>query len=181
MRISIVFAAAFGAVVACSALPARHLGIVRSAQDSLSTDSLLLRGRTEVRGASHDTLLLAVELVNRGRTSLALEYGACALEPRLIRPGASAARPAYAFFSRPDSSMVRLRDGRLIAIHFGCPLYLAMATVAPGGAFSPAELHFRAGIDSIAADSLHGVFGVVARVHLLGRYYDVPAGTLQLP
>ena len=181
MRISIAFVAACGAVTACSELPTRRVGTVLAAQDSVAIDSLLLRGRTETRGASGDTLLLSVELVNRRRGVLALEYGACALEARLVRPGTSAAQPAYAVFSRPDSSIVPLRDGRLTAIYFACPSYLARASVAPGGTFSPAELHYRAGLDSIAADSLHGLFGVVARVHLLGQYYDVPAGTLQLP
>jgi hypothetical protein len=180
VKVSLVLVTVLAALLACTAPPPVRLGTVLLTQDSLAVDGLLLRGRTVTHGAAGDTLLLSVELVNRGRDTLALEYGACTLEPRLLRPGATDSQPVYAFFSRPDSSMVPLRDGRLVALYFACPAYLARASVAPGATFSAVEFHYEAGLDSIAADSLHGAYNVVARIRLLGRYYDVPAGMLQL-
>ena len=168
-----------GCLAACasprsSPAPAQH------AQDSVLVEGLFLMGRTETRGGTADTLAVAVELQNRRTVPLYLEYGACVLDPQLIRPRAASARPAWALSARPDSSLRRGNDGTTAVLFNACPAYLARATLAPGERFSPREFQWRGGLDSIAADSLHGTFRVLARLSLLGRRFDVPAGVLQL-
>jgi hypothetical protein len=181
MSQSTIRLAAVVATLAACGPPSRRPATILVPVDSLAVDGLLLRGRSTISGSAGDTLLLAVGLENHRPEALELEYGACAIDLRLVHPDGSADRPAYAFSARPGSSMVRLNDGRLGAVYFACPAYLARASVAPGAKVSPAEFHQRTALDSVAADSLHGTFRVVARTRLLGRSFDVPAGTLRLP
>lgn len=154
--------------------------IITSA-DSTRLDGLLFRGHVALAGRDSDTLMLAVELLNQRKDTLTLEYGACAMDPRLIRPGHADAHPAYAFSSHPESSVVRFPDGRMGAIHVGCPSYLVRAVVPPGGSARAPEFQWKAALDSIAGDSLHGTFDVVVRLRFLSVHTDVPAGTVRLP
>jgi hypothetical protein len=157
-----------------SPAPAQH------AQDSVLVEGLLFVGRSETKGGIADTLAVAVQLENRRNVPLYLEYGACILDPQLVRPGTASARPVWALSARPDSSLRRGNDGTIGVLFNTCPAYLARATLASGERFSPREFQWREGLDSIAADSLHGTFRVLARLSLLGKRFDVPAGVLQL-
>jgi hypothetical protein len=165
---------------ACPA-PGRRPAPPQEARDSVAVDGLLFTGTTRVWGAGADSIAVAVRLTNRRAVPLAYGYGACVLDPRLVRPGGTPDRPAYAWSARPESSLVRRSDGSLGAVYWGCPMYLAMGRLAPGASDAPSEFAWREGLDSVRADSLRGPYRVVARLRLLGRAFDVPAGAIRLP
>ena len=169
------------AYVAACAPPPSSAAQAQHTRDSLLVDGLFFIGRTQTKGGTADTLAVAVEIQNRRNVPLHLEYGACVLEPQLVRPGAATTQPAWALSARPDSSLRRRYDGTIgVLFTNACPAYLARATLAPGERMSPREFQWREGLDSIVADSLHGQFRVRARLSLLGKRFDVPAGVLQV-
>jgi hypothetical protein len=169
------------ACVAACAPPRSSAAQAQRSQDSVLVDGLFFIGRTQTKGGTPDTLAVEVELQNRRNVPLHLEYGACVLDPQLVRPGTATSRPAWALSARPDSSLRRRYDGTIgVLFTNACPAYLAIATLAPGERMSPKEFRWREGVDSIAADSLRGQYRVRARLWLLGRRFDVPAGALRL-
>ena len=167
-------------LVACVSPRSAHVP-AQHAQDSLLVDGLFFTGRSDTRGGTADTLVVAVELQNRRNVPLRLDYGACVLEPRLMRAGRESTQPAWALSARPDSSLRRRNDGTIgVLFTNACLMYLVTATIAPGERISPREFQWREGLDSVAADSLHGTFRVIARLTLQGKRFDVGAGILQL-
>ena len=160
---------------------ARHAAPAQQARDSVAVDGLVLAGTTRVWGTGAESIAVAVRLTNRRAAPVEFSYGACVLDPRLVRPGGDPRRPAYAWSARPESSVVRLNSGALGGVHWACPLYLVKATLASGDSAAPPEFAWRARLDSVRADSLRGAFRVVARLQLLGRAIDVPAETVRLP
>ncbi len=132
-------------------------------------------------GAAPESIGVAVRLTNRRAARARVEFGACALDPRLLPAAGAAARPAYAWSARPESSLVRYPDGSVRPVFRACAMYAVVADLAPGDSLAPDEFTWREGLDSVRADSLRGAYRVVARLRLSGRRYDVPAGVIRLP
>src|SRR5688572_6930264 len=135
--------------LAACASPRSSPASAQRAQDSVLVEGLFFIGRLETKGGTADTLAVAVELQNRRNAPLYLEYGACVLDPQLVRPGNAGARTAWALSARPESSLRRRNDGTIgVLFTNACPAYLATATLASGERFSPREFQWREGLDS---------------------------------
>src|SRR3954469_24282539 len=112
---------AIAASMTACASPRPPTALAQHTRDSVLVDGLLFTGRAETKGGPADTLTVTVELANQRTVPLHLEFGACVLDPRLVRPGTANAPIAWALSARPDSSIRRRNDGTLGVLFYGCP------------------------------------------------------------
>ena len=168
---------AFCAALLLGSATASAQSRLRSA-DSLDVDNLAFFAKSEVVGPRRNALQLSVRIQNRRDSTVAVEFGACALEPRLARPA-----PGRSFVLLPPGSpTMRLRhaDGTWGELTEACPLYLVKASIAPGAWLDSREFIRSAKTGRLLAEPRPGVYRVIARIELLGRLFDVPAGDVTI-
>jgi hypothetical protein len=119
-----------------------HAGAARL---SLPADRLDYRAESGTRGAARDTLAARMTLTNRGALPAYLEFGACALRLLAWRTADRSGPPAW------DSDRRQPWAG---TYGWGCPMYLATRTVAPGADFSPGEFSLAVPLIEMLGDSL---------------------------
>ena len=180
MPVVLIMAIFAAACVAACGPTSRPAAPGQSVEDSLLVDGFALIGRSMTSGANPDSFGVSVDVQNRGATPRTVDFGDCALDARLVRSGGTADRPAYMSSARV-AAIERLPDGRKVARGFECLLVLVKARVMPGGTLTAKEFRWRAPLDVVAGDSLHGVFQVVGRLSMNRKHYDVPAGVIHLP
>ncbi|HKO16162.1 MAG TPA: hypothetical protein VJU87_07980 [Gemmatimonadaceae bacterium] len=82
---------------------------------------------------TRDSLLVTVTMRNQGAAPVRLEWGACAMSPRLYETAGLSRPPVYDWLGRSTTTPPGA-GGR------ACPLYLALHTLAPGDTLAPREL-----------------------------------------
>jgi hypothetical protein len=124
------------------------------------------------RGSAPDSLHVRATLINETQNSVRIEYGACAVHLHAYRTPDRTGTPVWRSERRAPWEAGYV---------YGCPAYLAVASVAPGGEFSPGEFALTVPLTEVLADSLpDGRYYFTAVLDAAGQQFRVAAGEVEL-
>jgi hypothetical protein len=143
-------------------------------EDSLIVGDIAFLAHSEVIGARHDSLRLSVRIQNRRDSTVAIGFGGCSMESRLARPDAG---PPFVLLP-PGSPTTRVQraDGTWDEMTEVCLPYLVQRSLAPRACLAGREFTWRGTTRRLASRLTPGVYRVIARIELLGRFFEIPAG-----